>query len=177
MDTHHWAWGTECVCAPGVFSWVQLNLSWLWEASGLFNKLWAAVWRLSAGLTPRWRNYTCCKDEEEKKKKKDCNETVSWNTSFNPDLQFKESDLRCLRCEGLTPEVTHLHGKLLSINWWGEKKGRKINHPSIHWLSVTSYPFQGHGWSRVQLTLGERWVTTWISRQIKINQSYSSISQ
>lgn len=52
----------------------------------------------------------------EKKKKKDCNETVSWNTSFNPDLQFKESDLRCLRCEGLTPEVTHLHGKLLSIN-------------------------------------------------------------
>lgn len=70
-----------------------------------------------------------------KKKKKDCNETVSWNTSFNPDLQFKESDLRCLRCEGLTPEVTHLHGKLLSINWWGEKKAEKSTiHPSIDYL-------------------------------------------
>lgn len=72
------------------------------------------------------------KTRRRKKKKKDCNETVSWNTSFNPDLQFKESDLRCLRCEGLTPEVTHLHGKLLSINWWGEKKAEKSSiHPLI----------------------------------------------
>lgn len=75
------------------------------------------------------------KTRRRKKKKKDCNETVSWNTSFNPDLQFKESDLRCLRCEGLTPEVTHLHGKLLSINWWGEKKAEKSTiHPSIDYL-------------------------------------------
>lgn len=73
--THTIEHEARSVCASGVFSWVQLNLSWLWEASGLFNKLWAAVWRLSAGLTPRWRNYTCCKDEEEKKEKK----RLQWN--------------------------------------------------------------------------------------------------
>lgn len=73
--THTIEHEARSVCASGVFSWVQLNLSWLWEASGLFNKLWASVWRLSAGLTPRWRNYTCCKDEEEKKKKK----RLQWN--------------------------------------------------------------------------------------------------
>lgn len=73
--THTIEHEARSVCASGVFSWVQLNLSWLWEASGLFNKLWASVWRLSAGLTPRWRNYTCCKDEEEKKEKK----RLQWN--------------------------------------------------------------------------------------------------
>lgn len=33
--------------------WVQPNLSWLSEASGLLNKLWAAVWWHSTGLSPR----------------------------------------------------------------------------------------------------------------------------
>ena len=154
MDTHHWAWGTECVCVRLVFS-PECNL-----ISPDSERL--LVYSISCeprydGSQLDWRQ-----DEgtirvaktRRRRKKKDCNETVSWNTSYNPDLQFKESDLRCLRCEGLTPEVTHLHGKLLSINWWGGKKRQKNQpsiHPSIHRLSVTSYPFKGHGWSRVQL--------------------------